>query len=126
MGVYGQFSWSTSTAWDPNAWDAGRDRDFHDFWTCAMVDRSLVWLGFFVDITYGLAHDEQWLNEVPEECTIDGEEVAVGAGYVYKRGTPLGDMAAYPIDFLRCEAWDPEVPPNDDGGCEDYLPDDWQ
>lgn len=85
-GLYGAFAWSMSTPTDPEKWTGVRDLSL-DASGCfnTLVDMNTVFLGFWVDMTYGPSkgksdEDIEWVATAlkPAECYIDGEAAQIG------------------------------------------------
>ena len=94
-GLYGQIAWSTSASADPDSWAAARDLEF-DWKGCfdSYVDLDKVTIGFWADVTTGIAEENKWVGSAqkPTTCLVDGESVAVGA-FEPDYGWPLYDAA---------------------------------
>ncbi|HCC23624.1 TPA: hypothetical protein DF272_05645 [Candidatus Falkowbacteria bacterium] len=104
--VYGQFSYSSSTELDPEAWEGVRDRDIHDGWACGYADLKLVTIGYWTALTVCLAQDAEaqigncrWVTDMPpQECTIDDVVAPLDQRLNPGRGFAVGDFAEVPYD----------------------------
>ena len=85
-GLYGAFAWSMSTPTDPEKGTGMRDLSL-DASGCfnTLVDMDTVFLGFWVDMTYGPSKDKadediEWVATAlkPAECYIEGEVAQIG------------------------------------------------
>jgi len=104
--VFGQFSFSSWTQLDPEAWEGIRDRTMHDGWACGYADLRLVSIGYWTSLTVCRAQDAEpqlgncrWVNDMPPQtCTIDDEEVLVDDRINWGHGFAVGDFAHVPYD----------------------------
>jgi hypothetical protein len=99
-GLYGVFSYSTSTPTNPEGWQQSPDLDIkNDGCFSFLVDMGLVYKGFWVDMTREIYPDDDteipddfWVGEAakPTTCYVAGKKVGVGK---FDAGWELGQAA---------------------------------
>lgn len=108
---YAQLAWSTSDATNPEAFgkDGDLSLDSHGcFLSTQKVERSKVFMGYWVELTNGKAQDGNWLGAgtddayAPISCEVDSVDVNIGS-HMNQCGFGLSDAANADGTSANCQ-----------------------